>query len=268
VRKSPRYYTLRGRLKEYSSPELHRHGEHQLLTVRRGISLLVDAEGRKPLYGAMCALIPAGCPHRSVVVGEGIEYQSLYLEPAAIEISAAIAIFPLGDLARLLFDRLAERRPSDEEKGLGAEALSLLLKLVEEERSLKATGPCLPEPRLPENRRVAAYLEEHCAESLRLASVAGAVGVSPRQLERRFVSETGLGPFAYLRLYRMLMASVSLGNSSRKVEVVAEDCGYGSLSSFYSDFRSTFGTSPAAFRLSSQPSAFAAEAHAGQSPSA
>jgi len=243
------YFALRGRLTDCSTRELHTHlGEHQFLVIRRGLSLLVDSEGRKPLYGRLCALLPAGCAHRSLVVGDQLEYQSLYVEAPSMEAPGAIAIFGLGDLGWSLFDRIADRSSGDEDDGILPDAVSLFLKVALADARRAIRPLLLPEPRDELGRRVVEFFEAHYGDRLGLDDLGRAVGLSPRQLERRFSAATGMGLFSYLRLYRIFVASTMLVDPGVTVLAAAEACGYDSPSAFYGDFREVFGATPGAFR--------------------
>jgi hypothetical protein len=69
---------LNGSLEDFSSDELHVHPFHQVLQIKRGVALLEDGKVTKPQYGFLAAFIPAWSPHRTKVLGNVVEYQSLY----------------------------------------------------------------------------------------------------------------------------------------------------------------------------------------------
>ena len=69
-----------------------------------------------------------------------------------------------------------------------------------------------------------------------------------RHLSRLFKADLKITIFEYLRLYRILMASIEMHNPKRTVTEIALDCGYESLSSFYRDFNLIFAVTPKFFR--------------------
>ncbi len=55
----------------------------------------------------MAAFIPAGAPHRSIVIGEKVGYQSLYLNRSLIKKKRrGITIFEISELGVALLNRL------------------------------------------------------------------------------------------------------------------------------------------------------------------
>ena len=54
--------------------------------------------------------------------------------------------------------------------------------------------------------------------------------------------------FEYVRLYRILMASLALCEPGKAITQIGLDCGYASLSSFYRDFNMVYGVPPKFFR--------------------
>ncbi|MBI9078057.1 MAG: helix-turn-helix transcriptional regulator, partial [Desulfatibacillum sp.] len=75
-----------------------------------------------------------------------------------------------------------------------------------------------------------------------------ALPYSGRHLSRLFKEEMQITLFEYLRLYRILMASLALCEPDRAITEIALDCGYESLSSFYRDFNTVYGAPPKSFR--------------------
>lgn len=81
-----------------------------------------------------------------------------------------------------------------------------------------------------------------------LGDMAAAFPYSERHVSRCFKADLGITIFAFMRLYRILMAAIGLLCPDRTVTEIAFDCGYESLSSFYRDFNMIFAVSPKAFR--------------------
>lgn len=96
-------------------------------------------------------------------------------------------------------------------------------------------------------RQACDYVEAHRGDVVRLADLAGVVGVSIRTLEYAFRDVVGMGPLAYARIRRLNMARRSLlaGRSvAVSVSDVAIDHGFGHLGYFARDYKALFGELP------------------------
>ena len=78
--------------------------------------------------------------------------------------------------------------------------------------------------------------------------VAKAVGLHPNYAMSLYKRATGLTIKQSITRHRLDMAQSMLIASDLPVAAIAFDCGFGSLSSFYTAFEQRFKTSPAAFR--------------------
>ena len=242
-------WTLSGRLRTHSTATLHTHSYHQILTLWDGVSLLVDETRKQPLFGTMTAFIPAWLPHRSIVIGESVGYKSIYLAPRLLASPAPqISIFSISRLSSALIHRIEIHDPPDLSRGLNRECLELLLKTLPQDMKRPADLVRLPEPRQPLTRQMIGFMEAHYARRLTMGDMAAAFPYSERHLSRCFKADLGITIFAYLRLYRILMAAIDLHRPDRTVTEIAFDCGYESLSSFYRDFNTIFAVPPKAFR--------------------
>ena len=91
-------------------------------------------------------------------------------------------------------------------------------------------------------------LEQNLHAPQSIASVAGALGVSPRQLERRFQADLGLTPREFKGRLRLTRARWLLENTDLTVTEVALDCGFGDCAHFSRSFASHFGQRPSVLR--------------------
>jgi hypothetical protein len=86
---------------------LHYHPWHQFLRITTGISLLEEENEKQPLFSNMTAFIPAGLPHKSSVIGEVINYKSIYLDDTLFRPKInGIIIFDMSELGVALFNRI------------------------------------------------------------------------------------------------------------------------------------------------------------------
>ncbi len=74
------------------------------------------------------------------------------------------------------------------------------------------------------------------------------VGLSRSVLSARFSSKVGMGPSAYLTLWRMTKAREMLIDTRLPIADIAERCGYASLPAFNRRFTTTFGIGPGRWR--------------------
>ncbi len=92
------------------------------------------------------------------------------------------------------------------------------------------------------------WLERHFAEDVHLSEVAADLGMSPRNLSRRFNSATGYPPQQYLQRLRVEAAKELLQSTALKIIEVSYRVGYSDLSSFNKVFKKVTGLTPKHFR--------------------
>lgn len=85
-------------------------------------------------------------------------------------------------------------------------------------------------------------------QTIHLKDLAYQVGVSPFHLNRIFKSKMGCTPHMYLEKIRIEKAKELLASTSLSSTEVAYQVGYGSLSSFYKNFRKRVNCSPKEYR--------------------
>lgn len=93
-----------------------------------------------------------------------------------------------------------------------------------------------------------ALMEKHIEEPLAVEDIAGQVGVSRRQLERRFARYLGAGPNRYYMELRLTRARQLIVQSNRSLTEVAIATGFVSYPHFYKRFKEIFGVPPMVFR--------------------
>ena len=241
--------TLEGRMATHSTEGLHTHGHHQLLRINSGVTLLVDAGRRQPLFGALAAFIPSDFAHRSVVLGSPVHYKSIYLASHLMPDAAKeIRLFFISGLGAALFDRIEVRTAPDLSRRFNRECLDLLFKLLPGEMARQAPLVRLPEPGTRLSRDVVRFVEKRYAAPLSMADFSKAFPYSERHLARLFKQEMKITLFEYIRLYRILTASLALCEKDKAVTQIGLDSGYESLSSFYRDFKMVYGIAPRRFR--------------------
>ncbi len=99
-----------------------------------------------------------------------------------------------------------------------------------------------------QQRKIADYIEEHLAEALRLATLAGVVDLSPYHFARAFRQSFGLPPHRYHNGRRIERAKTLLAEADRSVTQIARELGFAETSSFSAAFRKSTGATPRDFR--------------------
>ena len=96
-------------------------------------------------------------------------------------------------------------------------------------------------------RRVLAYLQEHYAESIRVATLAELAELSVAQLERHFRRVFQLTPQQVLTKLR-IEAAMRMLQGADSVAAIGLACGFADQSSFARQFKATVGISPRDYR--------------------
>jgi transcriptional regulator GlxA family with amidase domain len=81
-----------------------------------------------------------------------------------------------------------------------------------------------------------------------IAELAGHAGLSPRHLQRRFTSEVGTGPAAYVERVRIEAAQRALTSTDDPVDSIARRCGFGTAETLRRAFHRHARIAPADYR--------------------
>ncbi len=81
-----------------------------------------------------------------------------------------------------------------------------------------------------------------------LTGMAAVVGMNKYQFAHQFKEATGISPYSWLQLYRLLRSQELLKQTDRSILDVALACGFSSVSVYNQLFRRMYGVSPGAFR--------------------
>jgi AraC family transcriptional activator FtrA len=108
-----------------------------------------------------------------------------------------------------------------------------------------------PVPATPDDDVIGRTLDwaaGHLDEPLTVDDLARRALLSSRTFARRFRAVTGTTPMQWLLRQRVLHAQRLLEATDLPIELVAQQCGFGTATSFRTHFRRVAGTSPAAYR--------------------
>jgi AraC family transcriptional regulator len=101
-----------------------------------------------------------------------------------------------------------------------------------------------------QQRVVAAYIEDHLAESIPLATLAGLARLSPYHFSRAFKQSFGAPPHRYHTRRRIERAKTMLEEQAVSVTDIGLTLGFSETSSFTAAFRKTTGLTPSRYHRS------------------
>jgi transcriptional regulator GlxA family with amidase domain len=127
-------------------------------------------------------------------------------------------------------------------------AKSLLLSMPRHSQAGYAAVPLSPPHSDPQIRDAEAYLQSNFQRGVSIDELAHAVGMSPRNLIRRFKAATGRVPGEYLQALRVATARELLEAGTASVQEICTRIGYEDLAFFRRIFKRHTGVAPAEYR--------------------
>jgi transcriptional regulator GlxA family with amidase domain len=99
-------------------------------------------------------------------------------------------------------------------------------------------------------RHAIVLMEENLEAPLNITVIAKMAGTSVRQLERNFLTETGMSPKEFYRSMRLRYARWLLLNTAKRITVIAYECGFADSAHFIRGFKEIYGVTPGKLRAS------------------
>jgi AraC family transcriptional regulator len=209
------------------------------------------------------AFVPAGHEYRERQEPRTrSRFVYLYLDPARMPLDVGTGALHPPLAPRLFFEddalwqtavklgRLIERGSEDQHY---CEALAVVLAhdLVRRNAGARrAEPPARGGLAAWQQRIVSAYIEEHAAEQIPLATLAQLARLSPYHFCRAFKQSFGMPPHRYHKARRIEHAKALLAQPTCSVTQIALKIGFSETSSFTVAFRKATGSTPTAYRRS------------------
>jgi AraC-like DNA-binding protein len=184
---------------------------------------------------------PSTTAHR-VMVQRGFNYVGVRLHPAACGPVLGLDAETLADKLGLL-EMVAPLAARHLDPLVQASANSEMAALEALDSCVQALASAAESPDPAVVRAVDALLETHGAVGVE--ALAETVGLSARQLRRKFLTHVGLTPKAFARVRRLRHTCIMLLlGEDAGLAGVSQDGGYADQPHFSREFRGSFGSSP------------------------
>lgn len=229
--------------------ERHRHDWHQLIYASAGLLHVWTERGSWIVPPHWAVFVPAKVVH-SIRFAAPSDLRTLYLRPGRSEsLPGDCAVITVSSLLRELILRATRDGMLDRRDPAEAALATLIL---DEFHQAGAPPFELPRPASPALVRAAALIAADGPEATTSATLASAVGLGVRTLERQFLAETGLTPGRWRRQHALLGALERLA-AGTPIKQVAAAAGYATTSAFTAAFRAAFGTTPGRYFAERRP---------------
>jgi AraC family transcriptional regulator len=215
-------------------------------------------------FARKLTFVPAGHDYREWQLPRAFtRLMYVYVDPAVLQVHSELDVADVSFASRLFFEdatlwdtalklmRSVESPTSEDH--LYREALGVVL--VHELVRLNRGAPRI-EPQVRgglaawQQRIVTAYIEDHLAESIPLATFAQLVRLSPHYFCRAFKQSFGIPPHRYHTTRRIERAKVLLAKRAISVTDIGLRVGFSETSSFTTAFRKATGLTPSGYHRS------------------
>jgi len=221
----------------------HFHGTDQLVYAIRGVMQVSSGQSSWFIPPHFALWVPAGT-HHEIYMPAAVSMRAVFFRPGVVHgLSPGCSVLHVTPLLRELvleIVRTGQLRANDKhERALTdltvqnlerASPVPVFVTSPRDERALAVANAVLANP----------------AQTLSLAELCEAAGVSVRTLQRAFLKEVGSDFESWRRQLRLTRA-VELLLDGRTVKEVAFQVGYCQPSAFVESFRRTFGATPKAW---------------------
>lgn len=228
----------------------HAHDERHLIIPLRGEVRVLCGDDVYAVAPGRTLHLPPGAEHEFVATNdkEGERLIALIDNKVWKKVAGTkgdIALLPTNQLAKELLFYLLLNPKTRFTKQLVETFLMALAEQLDfaSQHGSGETSALIGRLRDPRLQKAAQKLEKDFREEVSIPTLAREAGLSPRNLTRLFMQETGVGPKELLIRLRLEEAR-GLLKDGRSVTETAYDVGYGSLSRFIQSYRAKFGRLP------------------------
>jgi AraC-like DNA-binding protein len=95
---------------------------------------------------------------------------------------------------------------------------------------------------------MAKFVAEHGHENIDIADIAKTADLHPNYATTLFHEICGVSLVKFLITHRITLAQILLASTARKIVTIAFECGFNSMSQFYSQFQKLNGITPSQYR--------------------
>lgn len=266
---------LRYEMEAFRSP-LHRHPQVEMTWIEQGIGLRLLGDSALPYEAGDLIIVGPGIPHAwmtsphsgdSPSAATVIQFPSdIFTQATLPELTRVTPVIALaerglqiqGDCHRRITEHLREMREASSISRLASlvHILGLLVEFQEAllpiaSNSMRSSADQSGRTVSRRIDRVIDWVHEKFAEELRIEDAARLVSITPAAFSRFFCNEVGKPFTQYINDVRCSAACLKLRQSNKAVSIIAEECGFSTMSHFNRQFLTRMGVSPRAFR---QPS--------------
>lgn len=253
---------------------LHWHDEMELVYVKKGGGIVtVDFITYQLSAGDIVVILPGQLHSIEQQKGMSMEYENIIFQPdmlfsrqedlcvneyflPLLQRQVEIPVYLYKGLeayeeAAACLDRadlLCGSRPPAYELSVKAQLFQFFYILFSRSVSVSRQTGSSKSRSLDKAKLIFKYIETHYAENLTISDMAGVCGFSQSHFMKFFKSAFGTSFVAYLREYRLTMASRLLVSSSSPILTIAQETGFDNLSYFNRSFKAMYGVTPRQFR--------------------
>lgn len=243
-----------GRSEIHTMHRYHTHDSYELYFLVEGKRYLHAANNLLLVREGDVFLIPPGMEHRTLDC-DGAYTKFVCMIPSSLLPDGVLPtddlyiVRPTDELRELIY-RLAKTARESAPLGAYAAVMSLLstmLSLPEHKEDARTLA-------LGRMSEIIGYIERNYTKEIKLDALSERFFISEYYLCRLFKEYTGRTIIQYITALRIGRARQMLLSGNTRISKVARDCGFGSVSTFGTAFRSIVGCSPREYRKRNEAS--------------
>lgn len=249
------------------APNLHFHNVLEVGICREGEGMMLYEGAKIPYRAGMLSIIPRNVPHNTMNEPEAISWWEYLFIDVHWYMDWAYGDNP--QLAQKTEERINARanlvqselwpeivnaidgiileknnRQHYSAELINAMVFVLLLNIARMNRDYTQSQDEETRNNIRHMKEVLRFIDVHYAETLSVADLAGIVSLSETHFRRIFKESVNMSPTDYLNMIRIQHACSMLQKTDYPVEIIAEKCGFTTLSTFNRNFRTFMDESP------------------------